>query len=42
MADKTVVLCSKFKIQKASMFAMPIMNINNQQTQMLQILLKTA
>lgn len=42
MAYKSVVLCSKFKIQKAFMLAMPIININNQQTQMLQILLKTA
>ena len=42
MAYKIVVLCSKFKIQKAFMLAMPIININNQQTQMLQILLKRA
>ena len=41
-AYKIVVLCSKVKIQKAFMLAMPIININNQQTQMLQILLKTA
>lgn len=42
MAYKIVVLCSKVKIQKAFMLARPIININNQQTQMLQILLKTA